>query len=330
MDTIILLVIYVVIIYIPVKNNFLDRINTENAKAIATIAIIFRHLINESKQIEFSRFFISNGFLFVGMFFLISGYGLTKKMESKTCARKDILNILGNRFLKLGIPYLFVTIIMGFDRFFIFKNSLSWNFLSADTFIPYDWYIYTVSLFYIVHAVFFLLVKKKNWVVDWVIVAIYVFICSITTGVNCCWYMSAAGFALGATFTSDKLIKMKDDRIWIFILTIGFLLSLKQYNYPEIRSCVLQNFTVVFFAPLFLMLCSRLGENKLLKFINRISYEMYLLQAFCKHLIVNVLHVDKDVYICLGVLLLDILFSYILHGIDEKVINYIKSRFKLC
>ena len=76
-----------------------EKENTDALKGICAVAIIFRHLIGMSNDTITSQLF-SNGFLYVGVFFLISGYGWSNSLK-----KGGTKYILVKRFVKLGIPF---------------------------------------------------------------------------------------------------------------------------------------------------------------------------------------------------------------------------------
>ena len=119
-------------------------------KGIMALGIVLYHLaVQYNDNLIVLKPFKYLGFLFVGLFFFISGYGLTVSMLTK----KDYFSSSKKRFLKVIIPFINAIIV------YTIYYSLQGEILKQNIFfvVKYCWFIYEILALYIV---FFITYKK--------------------------------------------------------------------------------------------------------------------------------------------------------------------------
>lgn len=199
MTDIILLLLFMILLAMPKQRDIFDKSNSSLAKTIGTFAIILRHMIGlaDGELNRFDKIFVGNGFLYVGCFFLISGYGTALSLDNNDTAEYWI-----KRISKIVIPFIMATLLMSLTNELSYgKLFVSWEgFLSADTIVPHVWYVYVLLLLYAITIVSRKLCVKCGRKVDIILIVLFCIIYIITCiwlKMNICWFMSVLAFPFG-------------------------------------------------------------------------------------------------------------------------------------
>ena len=302
-----------------------EKENTDALKGICAVAIIFRHLIGMSNDTITSQLF-SNGFLYVGVFFLISGYGWSNSLK-----KGGTKYILAKRFVKLGIPF---GIIFFLRLILYWCNIYTYNYtcIRLGTFVPYSWYVYAITFFYIIYFMIHYIKKREYRVCVFAfILVIYVYICAyILKDIGISWYMTVGALFLGVLLGEYPEIKdniIKNDSVIILICALSYAVFLSFYDWADVNSCILQNFTVSFFGILMLLASAKVNiVNVLTQKLGQISYEMYLIQGLISYLVYKYMENFNSNVVIIIVVLFDIIFAGVIHKIDKKLIKSILKR----
>lgn len=102
------------------KNPFAKE-NSVALKGICTIFVIFRHLLATFSNEGLVGVLFRDGFLFVSIFFLFSGYGIAIKLNREQ--KKE--SYLISRIIKIGVPLLSSGLIFALLQMRVLRNILS-------------------------------------------------------------------------------------------------------------------------------------------------------------------------------------------------------------
>jgi peptidoglycan/LPS O-acetylase OafA/YrhL len=193
--------------------------NTIPIRGICAVEIMIGHigiLLNDAGLFAFRK----AGILPVGFFFMISGYGLMSALLNddkylyKSFLKKRLISIW-IPVCTIAIAYLLVNAVMSS----VSGIGLSWR-------IDVNWYIYEITVFYILFFILFRRFSKRSAILIMTgISVIFIFIAYIIKMDNP-WYGSTLCFPLGL------LIKFKEEAIYTYlklhykrnIVLLGFLL----------------------------------------------------------------------------------------------------------
>ena len=282
--------------------------------------------------------FISSGYLAVGIFFFISGYGL---MHSKIEKPYYLNGFLNKRLPAVLIPLIITNIIyligntfMGV-RYSIF--DILYSFININVAMRNSWYIITITLFYFI---FYVIYTKYDDAISTVYMYIFVLAYMLILyllKIGCWWYVSCLPFLLGITVakyykTIFEFLK-KYNRISLFISFIMFLLIYKssilmykmtnifyvEFDYLE------KIFSSLIFTIFFIILFMQMRfDNKVLRWIGNVSLELYLIHGVFINL-AKYSNIKNDFYFSTLVIFFSLISAKILNKLNYEVILYYKN-----
>ena len=304
--------------------NFLCLDNCINLRGIMAVGIILCHVLLEIPQPELglSRIFLHCGYLFVSVFFLLSGYG---------CAIQYLRH--GTAYFKRmpqKIVYLSILYILS-NLLFLFIQQLRKEGVSLVEFVfnqPYlgtTWYLIMQVFMYVLFWISCILCKR---VVGGVI---FVFITLLLTSIilkcadaHVMWYYSNMSFAVGLYigFFSLQVNNWLKGRFVFLSVLLSFLFCIISFSdvivsrlfeivcVHEIRHAS-RMFSTVIFSVLILCVLSHLHSNKgLWRFIGNHSLEIYLLHAPIYFLLrSSIVFIHDSLYYVIAVIVLSIIIA---------------------
>lgn len=200
------------------QKTFLNRRYTSVVRGLCMLGIVFSHTANEFPDLleRFHlTFLLSAGTIATGVFFFLSGYGLTFSMQHKTIDSE----YLSKHFMRLIIPYLIFWAFYIF-AFCAFKPSgvrLTWIFdffllkmPEADT-----WFFRIILCCYALYIPLTRYFKTHSTTIMSVLVLTYIIAC-MALGVSWWWFSTIICFPLGIIFAKHK--PAKHSRLMLFIL----------------------------------------------------------------------------------------------------------------
>ena len=259
--------------------------------------------------------FSDTGFLFVGVFFFWSGYGLFKSFKSK---QKYLSGFISKRVVPVLVPYVIVCFLFTLERIFVFKEKMPlWfkitNFTGITIGYYFGWYIQAIVVFYLV---FYFAFKYSLYFFDAIL---YVFVCVLLWVVagliidhndyfmrGQWWYNSTMLFPFGVLFAKNesKIIEFLKKRFIILVPSsiILFFLSFffsrfmesiggyygEMMGFPFSKKILYRVLTLtpqllaaVMFTLILLLICMKAKfHNKVLDFLGSHTLEIYLTHAF--------------------------------------------------
>ena len=296
------------------NKQLLTRSETGMLKGIMALGIVFHHLVVQyNENLIVLKPFKYLGFLLVGLFFFISGYGLTISMLTK----KDYFNNSKKRFFKVIIP--FINAIIVYTIYYFFQREiLKQNILFI---VKYCWFIYEILVLYIM---FFTTYKKydfKKATIINIIIILIGLILMYFLKLSGIWYKSTFAFLMGIIVAKNKenlmnwINKKYCIKIMISIIFLGILLSLGKYFELGILEILIYNIAVMLFILICLMLITKIREfeNHFLEYLGNISFEVYLYHGLFIDLFLR-LQINKNI----GAILI-VMFSIIIASVMSKI-----------
>lgn len=275
--------------YVAFNTEYLSLQTSKSLKAWCCLVIVMRHLFPRIPGGFLCSGFLNVGYLAVTVFFFFSAFGVTKKH------RTDIgyaHHFLLRRLPTLFVPYLvasaaWVAVQIGCGEPWSFwKIFFPWQ--NGHAGLPYSWYIFAVSLFYVA---FWVLMKcfGKNWKAMLVGISIYwilyVCFCSVLD-YSWVWIISSGALLWGmvCAYKEQSLTRFLQAHIKYLlpVLLAGLQLLLWQgfiqlfITHSRIFCMIVSSVTVV---TVLLFSAQYSVGNKILAFLSNIYLEIYLVHG---------------------------------------------------
>lgn len=259
--------------------------------------------------------FSDTGFLFVGVFFFWSGYGLFKSFKNK---QKYLSGFISKRVVPVLVPYVIVCFLFTLERIFVFKEKMPlWfkitNFTGITIGYYFGWYIQAIVVFYLV---FYFAFKYSRYDFDAILYVFAGVLLWVVAGLiidhndyfmrGQWWYNSTMLFPFGVLFAKNesKIIEFLKKRFKILVPSsiILFFLSFffsrfmesiggyygEMMGFPfskkilyRILTLTPQLLAAVMFTLILLLICMKAKfHNKVLDFLGSHTLEIYLTHAF--------------------------------------------------
>lgn len=208
--------------------NWLSFNKTNLLKILMAYGIVFHHLSFNLDNILILKPFNYIGFLFSGVFFFLSGYGLYESKKKKKAYFKNYFR----RVLKVFIPFLVVFAICFMVELVIEKNIL-FNY-KLFFLVQNCWYVYEQLAFYLIFYFLFRNENKHSNLVMYILVVLFVLLACNKIGDF--WWKSSIAFPFGITFAKYKdfiFEKMKEKvivkEIGVLLLSLFVLFLIKKF-----------------------------------------------------------------------------------------------------
>ena len=259
--------------------------------------------------------FSDTGFLFVGVFFFWSGYGLFKSFKSK---QKYLSGFISKRVVPVLVPYVIVCFLFTLERIFVFKEKMPlWfkitNFTGITIGYYFGWYIQAIVVFYLV---FYFAFKYSRYDFDAILYVFAGVLLWVVAGLiidhndyfmrGQWWYNSTMLFPFGVLFAKNesKIIEFLKKRFKILVPSsiILFFLSFffsrfmesiggyygEMMGFPFSKKILYRVLTLtpqllaaVMFTLFLILICMKAEfHNKVLDFLGSHTLEIYLTHAF--------------------------------------------------
>lgn len=258
--------------------NFFDKEQTDILRGIAIVFVVYCHYFG---GIGLPYYYTSVGTIGVGLFFLMSGFGLmTSRMRKKD---------YNKNFMRKRLSRIYPTFTISFVICCIIYCFLSWplktkhiiDFLILSLPDSVNWYLKVQVIMYVVFWLLSLIIKdNKKFVISLIGVSVlYFIIANLTLKNDYMWYETAPVFSIGAVlaFYKEKVYNIVSRKYKTFLFaSFGLIfISFGLYYYigglyPEIA--FVYSAVLLFFMSMFKLK----GSSKVMKFLGNISLELYL------------------------------------------------------
>ena len=319
------------------NDDYMSLKSCNSYKGLFALIVILHHISQRVSIGILPPDFTRVGYLAVSVFFFLSGYGLQKKnLSDKTYSNGFLLK----RIPAILIPYTIMTLLywgiyalLGDVR----PISSVWhNFIkNGDPIVWFSWYVVCILAFYFT---FFVLMKisksnKKAMILGSVIYyVLYVIICR-ALNFGLWWYSTALILVFGIFYASYEapileFLKKNYLKILIPVLLISYVLAKFKWNIywllPSLRTELLLVIILsVLFVSVFFILMLKIDlKNKILTFLGKISFELYMTQGAIMLLTKNrLLHIDNDFYWAILVVFGSLASAYLLNKLFSSVLK---------
>ena len=281
-------------------------------RGLLLICILFMH---SNTTINFP-ILLETGSLFVSVFFFQSGYGLYYSSKYK---ENYFDNFFLKRFSKLLPPFFITNFFIGL--FYFLKNDISFSKMLTSIFgIPllnvYGWYVLTTIYLYIIFYFCFKYIKNDKLSISILTILIlfpYTFVCR---NFDSWWISTTFNFSFGIIYAINEEKIMKNiNKHYNKLLLINTLLFITSYliDLIYLQNTILKNIIGCLFSSIVLLLsCKFSFYSKLLEYMGKYSYEIYIVQflyinVICSNVLYLVLSKPNFafyvfvLYICLSV-----------------------------
>ena len=310
-----------------VERDYLSKDNMVALRGAMATQGILHHISQAAGFGKLSGIYGSYGYLAVGVFFFLSGYGLMTQHMSKPNYHKGFLF---KRLSSILIPYILAALLFIAAGFITGKpytvSEIFSPYIKRSTFIPYAWYISVMVGFYIVFYVLMLICKKR-----------YRLIVVLGFVTAAAWIVTAYHFKYGAWWYNTVVLlpigmlwalNFESIRRWasrsydscfmvlpLFALSLYIREHVKNIPYHVATGCCAALFTLL---VIFLLMKLRLG-NRAVNFLGKISLEIYLVQGL--YIIVMHPYIKNKIVFCITALALSIATGAALNYIDAAIIK---------
>lgn len=317
---------------------------TRALKGLFAIYVIFHHLCTYIAD-YFPSFYAFKylGFLMVGGFFLISGYGLMHGVMNR---QNYLHSFFRNRIVAILIPYYIINI------FYIYANyvskALTTKYVILSLFGFNLWYVMAITILYIGFYLCFRFMDKKYgvWCIS-IFVYLYIQVMYILfaymdkPAFGYWWYNSVISFAIGIWYCYAKekidrfLKKHYKPALGVLVAVIipTYLFTCLHFNdyVPFLLTAEILCATAFAITVIMLSMKVKIG-NPILNLCGDLSFELYLSHAifiFALRSDITLLGITLNVnnnflYLAL-IILCSMIFSYIVHYISGKILKLIKK-----
>lgn len=318
--------LYVIFTYNKTKNKLIHAISIDSCnclKGLMAISIVLHHLSQKTDIFILKELFGSFGFVCVGCFFFISGYGLYTSYLIK--GQSYLEGYFFKRFRKLIIPFLFVILLYQLVNIGSYKHILDGLAVGSVIYIlPYSWYVFCAILFYFTfYYIFKYIADEKNKIIClFIFTSILWFVFKFILNWPGYWYGNLFLFPLGFLFKYlEKFIYKKSCLYIIYVCILTLCLNLFNVEHTGLIKTFLNSLVLILPLTIFNI------SSKYLNFLGTISYEIYLIQGVIFFLIKKLNTYNEILFIFISIISI-VLLSYIikclLHYIDSKLFSITK------
>lgn len=318
------LVVWVLLILFGMsQNNSGNALNIDSANAlrgICALEIMLGHIGLATNNI----FLFPNrkaGILFVGIFFLLSGYGLSYSLDNK----ENYLNSFSKRIARILIIFTPLLVCFCVIKVCINPEKNIVDIIINQMFNSSYWYVWELLGLYLLFYVIAKYKKEKLNLIMLISTMIFVVI-AFLLGLNDTWFGSTLAFPLGMyyySYLSKKEREKSKVPTWLLFIIFSLVLAasiLCFFVSPDsfIGNCVARNIATVMFCLLVLIILSKIKlGNPVISFVSKISFEIYLIHSIIEEVLLQ-LGVNNDYIFLITTIILSIVVSYFYNRIIRR------------
>ncbi|MBQ6334471.1 MAG: acyltransferase [Erysipelotrichaceae bacterium] len=307
-----LIILFLIVLWMRIdikdeQDSLFSLRNSVVLRGLLSLLVVFDHLAPLYGKGVIMPLFGELGFIAVGVFFFLSGYGLMKQNLVRTDYHKGFIR---KRLFKILIPYLCFTILYGLyylligEAYSVVEVLLA--FVKGDPIVSYSWYIMEILLIYPIFYLSLLLCKKGGIR----ILLFNMFSCALlcllfwVLAYRDVWYRSTYMYIAGlACALYEKQLIRYLKRYWA--ITMSFSLIFVFILYGQRHLFVLRQLCI---QVLLMGLSYRFAfKNRFLEFTGSISLELYMVHGLVIKAVRRFISSEADLY---GVMLI-LAFSYV-------------------
>lgn len=269
-------------------SRFFDKSQTDVLKGISILMILIHHFTLRMIAPHFMSPFLNVGFLGVGIFFFLSGFGL---MSSYLRKPNYLKGFFSKRISRVYIPSILANIFIGLLGIVLGQASYSFNEMLSTSLLLQSiatgkviWYINATIIFYLY---FYLALKylKPSVAIKtmFVCATLYVLIFWIK-GFGTWWYNTAFAFPLGALFAYKRelvFVAIKNNFTnFILLFCFSFLVTFAISMLGLFNKFIFDTLSALSLVGLIVIIMYKFNfKSKFLTLVGSISYEIFLIHS---------------------------------------------------
>ena len=271
-------------------SNYLSPVATKSLRGIFSLVVVYHHAYQMAGYGILYPIFTRIGYMPVGFFFFLSGYGLMKRSLTDKSYHKSFLL---KRIPTLLIPYALANFVYWLFYYLRGTNYSVTDFISriviGDPIVANSWYIITILLCY---TFFWLSISgvRKSPLVTVVINALFCIIyiaAFIKLEFSPHWFKTIATFPVGLLWAAfeERILRIIPKPYFLLLALTASLFGLSmifQMRYanmtaPPIRQAFFCNTTIILFVLCMLLVILKLKiGNGILEYFGEHSLELYM------------------------------------------------------
>lgn len=302
-------------------------------KPILAIGVVLHHCSNEFVGlVEFKRW----GALIVGIFFFISGYGLTYSVSKNPQYICGI--IIDKVILKLLIPCLIVlslhvTINCGWLEYDFLNHA---SIKSGPSFFPNDWFMYVLIYSYLLFTAAYNTTNKYAREFILVVGLLIYEVFTIMLGYGRHWYATPLSFYIGHIYNLNEpaiISFLRSSKNNIFACAACFAVLCLMFFFSSRYASSLSTVTAYTLLPVLTVITlirlnmSKLAANRYIILLGCISFEIYLIHGVVMEALRQYTELHGIVFVVLT-LLITLLLSMGLRTLTDWIkVGIVRLRF---
>ena len=300
---------------VRIRKDVESALTMDNAKAlrgISAIEIMLGHIgIATHNALQFPN--RKAGILFVGIFFMLSGYGLAYGVANK---EKYLRGFLAKRIPTIIVP---VGIVVVIDAIWHKGISIEGVFCGGNR-----WYITELIVLYVIFYLGYKLAKGYGWIVV-LICSVIIVLCAFYAGLDNPWYGSTLCFPLGIIYHDRRewTMGLKAGSRWVtagilFVVMAVSMLGFFVYEDTFFGNVVARNIASVSFCVIVILVLEVVSiGNTYSGLLSIISYEIFLVHGY----VIGNMHEAglTDYMFTVGVIVVSVVISVALKKVDSLV-----------
>lgn len=314
-----------------------EKQNTDQLRGLCALLIIAHHIATQkfADGIFHQLGYISviSGYLLVGYFFLISGYGLE---YGEIYSAKHKKHSLLRRVVTIGVPYITISLLYWVYGQYMAEQigflDIVTSILEGDPIVKYSWYSVAIIIIYVFFEISKMNSSRKcNLYVMTLLLLGYIMF-GVFRNYSVFWYNTILIVLVGILVARYKeqiycWIKHYDKTsviVSLIALGAGTVLQIKYgNNVGEVARILIQQVTLIAAVYLMMMVDYVFSLNsKFLKWVAAFSYEIYLTHGLVMNMAKNFFAVDIAGIAYAGiVIVITILLSFAEHLLNKKVVR---------
>lgn len=329
-----------------------DKNISNKLKGIACIGIVLSHILPVSYFPIFR--YIAIGYMWVGIFFFYSGYGLFYSYYNKPNYEKSFLI---NKFTNIYIPFIIAQLIYLFIDYIFNGEKISqvyiWRVLGIGLVNKILWYIVEII---ILDIIFYITMKLKkcltlNWYAIIIAFIVFLFVLDIYFDIGPYWYISTGTFAIGLSVANAQYSENKIDckikymlqkyfdinKIIIYIILFFiihiFNMNINKFNFIQIKDTYIFTFNQIILVFLFLpimnyfasMLKNKNSKKNLLLMLGDVSLYIYLYHM-CVKIIIDKIVCPSNIKNCFIYIICIVVFTILSSIFAKKSHQFVMNK----
>ena len=287
------------------------------ARGVLALIIMLHHYGTEL-SLPPTQLFHPLGAMAVGVFFLMSGYGLSYSYTHR--GDGYLRHFLRKRLLRIILPFFLAILAWQVEEFCLYGIEDLPNRWSMFTqglmrgWLPFSWYVWVALYYYVAFYLVYRFIRlpRFRWLALFVGWGLQVTLVNVVLGWDDYWYISSHLFVLGLLYQRfEPQLQRINAFVWMILMTVLAQLIRIDWHFSEV-------FFNTAFALLFVCGITLVEvRSKIFDFLGKISYEIYLMQGFG-------LFALKEIVLPVAVkaliaLIINVVLAYLLHLVVEKL-----------